>query len=174
MPLLLIPLAFLILLALWLVLLPFSLWQRFRYGKSRRRVLPWLVGLNAWTLLATTVVFFVINAILQWWFPHNLLQAVAGWLAGVALGIVALWLARFERLHDGLYVTPNLWLVLALTLLVAARVIASFVQMFRQGSAWWSGEAISADWHSGLVAVAGLLLGYALAFQWGLRRRLRR
>lgn len=173
MPLLIIPLVFLLLLVLWLVLLPVSLWQRFRYGRARRLARPWLVSFNAWTFLAATGLFVLLNAIAQWWFPHNLLHAMAGWLAGVGLGIVALWLSRFERHADGLYYTPNVWLVLALTVLVAARVVVSVVQLFRQGSAWWSGQTLAADWHSGLVAVAGLLLGYALAYQWGLRRRLR-
>lgn len=174
MPLLIVPLVFLLLLALWLVLLPLSLWQRFRYGKSRRLARPWLVGFNAWSLLIATCLFLLINAVVQWWLPHTLLQAVAGWLAGLALGIIALWLSRFERLPDGLYYRPKVWLVLALTLLVAGRVVVSFVQIYRQGSAWWSGHPLDTDWHAGLVAVAGLLLGYGLAYQWGLRSRLRR
>lgn len=174
MPLLIIPVVLLLVLLLAVILLPLSLVQRFRYGRARRRAWPWLVSFNAWFLLAATLLFLAVSALMQWWFPHNLMQAGLGWLAGVALGIVALWLTRYERAADGLYYTPNVWLVLSLTLLVAGRLLVSGVQMFRQGSAWWSGQALAADWHAGLVAVAGLLLGYALAYQWGLRRRLQR
>ena len=174
MPFLIIPLALLLILLLAVILLPVSLVQRFRYGRARRRAWPWLVSFNAWFLLGASAVFLLVSALMQWWFPHNLMQAGLGWLAGVALGIVALWLTRYERAVDGLYYTPNVWLVLSLTLLVAGRLLVSVVQIFRQGSAWWSGQHLTGDWHAGLVAVAGLLLGYALSYQWGLRRRLRR
>jgi len=174
MPFLIIPLALLLILLLAVILLPVSLVQRFRYGRARRRAWPWLVSFNAWLLLGASAVFLLVSALMQWWFPHNLMQAGLGWLAGVALGIVALWLTRYERAVDGLYYTPNVWLVLSLTLLVAGRLLVSVVQIFRQGSAWWSGQHLTGDWHAGLVAVAGLLLGYALSYQWGLRRRLRR
>lgn len=174
MPLLILPLVLLLVLFLAVILLPVSLVQRFRYGRARRRAWPWLVSFNFWFLLVASALFLLVSALMQWWFPHNLLQAGLGWLAGVALGIIALWLTRYERAVDGLYYTPNVWLVLSLTLLVAGRLLVSLVQIYRQGSAWWSGGHLSADWHAGLVAVAGLLLGYALAYQWGLRRRLRR
>ncbi len=174
MPLLIIPLAFLILMALWVVLLPVSIWQRYRLGRSRRLARPWLVGFNAWFLLATVVVFLAINAIANVWFPHNLLQAFAGMLIGMLLGVLALWTSRYEWQPQGLFHTPNPWLILLLTLLVAGRIVLSVVQIARQGAAWWSGHALDADWHAGIVALAGLLLGYALAYQWGLRHRLRR
>ena len=174
MPLLILPLVLLLVLFLAVILLPVSLVQRFRYGRARRGAWPWLVSFNFWFLLGASGVFLLVSALMQWWFPHNLLQAGLGWLAGVALGIIALWLTRYERAVDGLYYTPNVWLVLSLTLLVAGRLLVSLVQIYRQGSAWWSGAHLAGDWHAGLVAVAGLLLGYALAYQWGLRRRLRR
>lgn len=174
MPLLILPLVLLLVLFLAVILLPISLVQRFRYGRARRRAWPWLVSFNFWFLLAASGVFLLVSGLMQLWFPHNLLQAGLGWLAGVALGIIALWLTRYERAVDGLYYTPNVWLVLSLTLLVAGRLLVSLVQIYRQGSAWWSGAHLSGDWHAGLVAVAGLLLGYALAYQWGLRWRLRR
>ena len=46
MPLLIVPLVILILLGLWPVLLPLSIWQRYRLGKARRKAWPWLVNLN--------------------------------------------------------------------------------------------------------------------------------
>ena len=49
MPLLLVPLLILLLLLAWLLLLPLSLWQRYRFGKMRRRALPWLVKQNSFS-----------------------------------------------------------------------------------------------------------------------------
>lgn len=174
MPLLLIPLAFLVLLALWVLLLPLSLWQRFRMGRAQRRALPWLVSFNAWLLLASVLVFLAVSALAQFWFPHNLAQAGAGLLAGALLGSIALRCSRFEWRPQGLFYTPNLWITLGLTLLVAGRVLISIVQLARQGMAWWHDAPMDLDWHDGLVALAGVLLGHALVYAWGLRRRLRR
>lgn len=48
--LLLIPLLVIGLFALWVVLLPVSIFQRYRFGKARRRVQPLFVRANAWLL----------------------------------------------------------------------------------------------------------------------------
>ena len=90
------------------------------------------------------------------------------------MGVVGLWLSRFEHTPQGLFYTPNPWLVLALTVLVAARIAMGFVELWRH----WQGRETLAmvpvlD-HASLFAVAGLLLGYYLAYTWGLRRRLPR
>jgi len=47
MPLLLLPLLVVALVLLWLLLMPFALWQRYRTGRSRRRAVRWVVTLNA-------------------------------------------------------------------------------------------------------------------------------
>ena len=52
MPLLLVPVAVLLLFALWLVLLPLSLWARYATGRARRRAQGWIVGGHAWLLAA--------------------------------------------------------------------------------------------------------------------------
>lgn len=174
MPLLLIPLLLLLLLLIWGVLLPLSLWQRFRFGKARRLARPWWVRVNAWLWLLSVFVYLVACAVLQWWFPQQWVQALAGLAAGAMLGVLGLALSRFERRPEGLFYTPNPWLILALTLLVAGRIVLGLVQMARQGMAWVDGGTVDAQWHAGLVAVAGVLLGYSLAYAWGLRWRLRR
>ena len=172
MPLLIVPLVILVLLVLWLLLLPFSLWQRYRLGKARRKAWPWLVRLNSWLLLFSVSLFLVSMAITNVWWPGALAYALAGMGAGLLAGIIGLWLSRFEQTPQGMYYTPNPWLVLSLTLLVAARIAMGFVEMWR----YWQGrEALSIipvlD-HASLFAVAGLLLGYYLSYTWGLRRRL--
>lgn len=174
MPLLLIPLAFLILMALWAVLLPLSIWQRYRIGRSRRLARPWLVNFNAWSMLVVAGLFVIVNALLGAWFPHQFVQAMGGILVGLLVAIAALWTSRFEWQSQGLYYQPNPWIILGLTALVVGRVVLSVFQIAKQGSAWWNGQPLESDWHAGVVALAGLLLGYALGYAWGLRHRLRR
>ncbi len=172
MPLLIVPLAVLVLLGLWLLLLPLSLWQRYRMGKARRRARPWLVRLNAWALLVSLLLFLASMALTNVWWPGALAYATAGLGIGVVTGIAGLWLSRFETTPQGMFYTPNPWLVLALTLLVAGRIAMGFVELWR----YWQGRESLAlvpvlD-HASLFAVAGVLLGYYLAYTWGLRRRL--
>ncbi|KAF1721855.1 DUF1453 domain-containing protein [Pseudoxanthomonas wuyuanensis] len=173
MPLLLIPLLLLILLALWVVLLPLSLWQRYRYGKARRLARPWLVSVNAWVLALSVAIFVAVSAIGGYWWPGSLLHAAGGLALGSVLGLIGLWISRFEITPHGLYYQPDPWLVLALTAVVAGRIVLGFLQLY-----WhWQGAdtAIAGlDGHGSLVGVAGLLLGYYLAYQWGLKRRLAR
>ena len=172
MPLLIVPLVVLVLLALWLVLLPVSLWQRYRMGKARRRARPWLVRFNAWALLVSLLLFLASMAVTNVWWPGALAYAASGVGIGVVLGIAGLWLSRFEATPQGMFYTPNPWLVLSLTLLVAGRISMGFVELWR----YWQGREslalIPVLDHASLFAVAGLLLGYYLAYTWGLRRRL--
>ncbi len=174
MPLLVVPLVVLVLLVLWLVLLPLSLWQRYRLGKARRKAWPWLVKLNSWVLLFSACVYLTGMLLTNVWWPGALGYALAGIGIGLVAGIIGLWLSRFEATSQGLFYTPNAWLILGLTLLVSARIAMGFVEMWR----YWQGREalpiIPVLDHASLFAVAGLLLGYYLSFTWGLRRRLPR
>lgn len=177
MPLLLLPLLLLGFALLWVVLLPLSLWQRYRRGRARRRALPWAIRLNAWLLLVSTGVFLLGAWVAGHWVTAALAHAALGLSMGVALGIVGLWLTHFEPLGtargDRLYYTPNRWLVLGLTAVVAARIGYGLLQAARI----WDGADAHALWlarQGSLLAVAGVLLGHYLAYNWGLRRRLAR
>ena len=110
MPLLIVPLVILLLLALWVLLLPVALWQRYRLGKARQRAWPWLVKLNAWMLLASLLLFLASMAVTQFWWPGAISYAVGGVVAGLLLGWLGLWASRFEYTPQGLYYTPNPWL----------------------------------------------------------------
>lgn len=174
--LLLLPVVLLALLALALLLWPLALWQRYRVGKSRRRALPWLVAVNA-AGGAISLPLFVLGAwIGSHWIDGALANALAGLLAGVALGALGLWLTRFEAGESQLHYTPNPWIVLALTLLVAVRVLLGAWQAWHR--AWHGGPApVPWPWlagHASVLAIAGLLLGYYATYAWGLHRRTRR
>ncbi|MGO1070232.1 DUF1453 domain-containing protein [Lysobacter sp. CA199] len=171
MPLLLIPLALLILLALWALLIPIGLIQRYRYGKARRRALPWAVSLAAGLSFASLLLLFLSAWAIGHWVADAPTYAATGFLGGGVLGVIGLGLTRFEDEAKGLFYTPNRWLVLGLTLLVAARIVYG---LWQTAHAWGDGHE---DWLSrqgSLLAVGGLLLGYYQIYTLGLRRRLRR
>ncbi len=171
--LLLIPLLLAGVAALWALLLPIALIQRYRRGRARRRAIGWAVTVNAWLLTASALLLIATAWGLGHWIDGALRHALIGLLAGVVVGIAGVWLTRFEPGAAGLYYTPNRWLVLAVTVLVAARIAFGLLR----GWQLWQADAASTVWldqQAGLLAVGGLLLGYYLAYTWGLRRRVLR
>ena len=176
MPFLLLILLILLLLLplLWVVLLPLSLWQRYRYGRARRLARGWVLLINAWGLLLSVAVFLIATAVSLVWWPDSLMHAGLGLALGAALGVAGLGLTRWEVAPQGVFYQPNAWLVLALLVVVAARIALGFFQLAR----YWQSDASPAlaAWagHGSLVGVAGLLLGYYLAYAWGVKWRVAR
>ena len=169
--LLLVPLIVLVVVALWALLLPVSLWARYRTGRARRRAQGWVIRANAWLLVASCALYLLSAWIASHWAAPALRDAAVGGLAGIGIGIVGLWLTRFERDDTGYFFTPNRWLVLALTVLVAARIVVGLWFVLHPvaampGDAWLQAGS--------LFGVGGVLLGYYLAYTWGLRARLPR
>ena len=174
MPLLLLPLLVVGLVLLWALLLPLLLVQRYRLGKARRRQFGWVVAANAWTALPSAVLFLLGAWASGHWIPGALAWAAAGLGLGIVLGGVGLLTSRFERLADGLYLTPNRWLVLGLTLLVAARIALGLWQAWahwRHGAGFVDNAGMAGP--GSVIAVGGVLLGYFVAMAWGVRARLR-
>lgn len=174
MPLLLLPLIVLVLFAAWLVLLPVSLWARYSSGRARRRAQGWFLRGNAW-LLAVSLPIFVASA---WAATHWMADALrdAGWglLIGVGAGVIGVLLTRFERDAKGWTYTPNRWVALVLTAIVAARVFAGLWMAWRHLAGDASG-AIAGWLDAGAwTGIAGVFLGYALAYTWGVLARLSR
>ena len=174
MPLLLLPLLLIALVLVWALLLPLALLQRYRRGHARKRARAWAVRLNAWLMLVAAGVFVATAWLAGHWVNGALAHASIGLVSGIAIGILGLWLTRFEfgESHAGLLVyTPNRWLVLALTGVVALRIGYGLLR----GWQWSRGEGDAAEWlaqQGNLLAVGGLLLGHYLAYAWGLRQRL--
>lgn len=169
--LLLIPLLVVGLFALWVVLLPLSLFQRYRFGKARRRVQPWFVRANAWLLSVSALVFVLFAWAAGNWIDGALPDALAGLALGGLLGVLGLLLDRFEWTSLGVFRTPNRWLVLGLSLLVAGRIVLGL------WLAWSDAPATGTPgWatRGGLLGIGGLLVGYAWATAVGLRRRIAR
>jgi hypothetical protein len=169
--LLLIPLLLIGLFALWALLLPLSIFQRYRFGKARRRVQPWFVRANAWLLAASTILFLAFSWVAANWIEGALPDAMVGLALGGLVGALGLALDRFEWTSQGMFRTPNRWLVLGLALLVAGRIVMGL------WLAWSDAPATgTASWatRGGLIGVGGILLGYAVATAWGLRFRIAR
>ena len=172
--LLLLPVAILGLLALWLVLLPVSLWARYASGRARRRAQGWVVRGNAWLFVLALPLFLLSAWAATRWMDDALRDGCAGLLAGIVVGIVGLRLTRFERDSKGWIYTPNRWVVLALTSIVALRVLAGLWMAWGHLSGDASGTVGELLEAGAWTAIAGVFLGYGLAYTWGLRARLAR
>lgn len=176
MPLLLIPAIVLLAVALALLLWPFALWQRYRQGSARRKAVRWLARLNAGVLSLATALFLA-GALLGGFVVDGARgHALAGLLAGCALGVVGLWCTRFEITPVSMFYTPNRWLTLGLTALVAAKL---GLTLWRAVAGASGAAAPLETWGTlggpaGLFAAGGLLVGYHLAYAWGLRARVLR
>ncbi|MBE2210401.1 MAG: DUF1453 domain-containing protein [Xanthomonadaceae bacterium] len=174
--LLLLPLLVLAIVALWAVLLPISLIQRYRFGRKRRRVLGWANSVNAWLVLVSLAAFFTSAWMATRWLPQALSMAAIGLAVGIVLGLLNLAISRREVEAGHFYVTPNALLVLALTLLVAGRILLGLWQLYEHGFQWHPIQREEA-WFlrpDSLFALGGLLLGHYAAWCWGLRTMLRR
>jgi hypothetical protein len=158
-----------------IALIPFSLIQRFRMGTLRRRAIRWVIGLNAAGTFLSSVFFLISAAITTRWFPGTLTYTAAGLAAGGVAGALGLALTRWEFGGGRLYYTPNRWLVLVITLVVAARVFYGFYRSYHAWQAtldrmtWVAASGVATSMSAGAI-----VLGYYLVYWMGVRRRLRR
>ena len=171
----LLALALLLLLPLLVIAaMPLILVLRYRAGTARRQARPWLATVNAVMMLVSAGFFLVAAAVTRLWVADALSSAAAGLAIGAILGLVGLWLTRWEPTARDLHYTPNRWLVLAITLVVAVRVLYGF---WRGAAAWGSTDSISvieAFGVGGSLAAGGTVIGYYVAYGVGLRRRIGR
>lgn len=174
MPLLIVLGVLMLVLVAWVLLLPLWLYLRLRQGKARRRLVPWLVRLNAWTLLASAGLFVASMALAGYWWPDALAHALSGLVAGLCIGTLAVLLGKVEHAAQASYHTPNAWVSAALAVLVLLRLAAGAVDAWRRIGGHEALAWIPAFGHTTLFALAGLLLGHGLATAWGLRWRLPR
>ena len=167
MPLLIIPV--IVILAV-IALIPVSLIQRYRMATSRQRARGWLVAVNLTGLVLSAVMFLASAAVTSVWVPNALTYTAAGLAAGCLLGIVGLGLTRWEPSAGALHYTPNRLLVLGITLVVTARLVYGF---WRGMHAWRAGM-LSDSGVAGSMAAGAVVLGYYLAYWFGVRRRFKR
>ena len=172
MPLLLLPLLLAGLVVLWLLFLPVLLLQRYRLGRARQRAIGWIVGLNAWLLLASAALLLAGAWLGQRWIVDALPFAAGGLAVGILLGMLGTRFATLEFTAAGVFHTPNRWLVLLLTGVVAVRIALGMWQSCLHLDAGHASGGLL-EQQGSLFALGGLLMGHYLAYAWGLRRALR-
>ena len=154
-------------------LVPFSIVQRFRSGTTRRRARRWVAAINLAGLTLSALLFAGGALLSTPWIPAAPAYALAGFGAGLVLGALGIVLTRWHSVPRGrLEYTPNRWLVLAVTSVVAARVLYGF---WRSWYAWQIGLEsmawIAASGVVGSMAAGAVVLGYYLTFWAAVYRR---
>jgi uncharacterized membrane protein YbhN (UPF0104 family) len=112
---------------------------------------------------------------MSYWIPAAFGYALVGLAGGCLLGLLGLWLSRWEETPRSLHYTPSRALVLAITLVVMARLIYG---SWRSWHAWHltPGDAswLAASGAAGSLAAGALVLGYYLTYWAGVWRRVSR
>jgi hypothetical protein len=167
-----------VLAALGLVLLlvlsaPFLLIVRYRVGTARRPAQRWVVTINLLSLLASAALFVWVAAMTNFWVAHAFDYSLAGLLGGVLVGLLGLTLTRWEPTPRALYYTPDRWLVLLITLAVAARMLYGLWRIWHA----WRTTGPDYSWLAaagipGSMAVGALVLGYYMTYFAGVRWRI--
>ena len=158
-----------------IALMPLLLIQRYRAGKARRQARPWAATLNLAVMAFSALCFLISAAFTTIWIPRSLPGAALGMIAGLVLGVFGLLITRWEADARAMHYTPNSWLVLFVTLIVSARVMYGLFRTVAAAQAGLSGTALaSAFGVPESLAAGALVIGYYLAFNAGLRWRIRR
>ena len=158
-----------------IALMPLILLQRYRVGSARRLARPLVARLTLGAMLFSAVFFLTSAAVTAIWVPRAFTFSAAGLAAGIALGVLGLWLTRWEATPRTLHYTPNRWLVLFITLLVSARIAYGLWRSWRMAQAGFGGAPLIAAFGvAESMAAAATVIGYYLAFSAGLQARIRR
>lgn len=165
MPILLLAVAIILIPAVIALCVPLSIVQRYRTGTAKRPARSWVAAANTVLVGVSILTFLVTAAVTNVWIPGAVNHSLIGLLTGILLGIVGVLVSRWETGGDTISYTPNRWLILTITLLVAGRIGYG---LWRAWHAWqttpedrsWIAEAGL----SGSMAIGALLLGYYLSF----------
>jgi hypothetical protein len=165
------------LLLVFLVVLstPLLLVLRYRIGTARRPARRWITTINLVSLLISAALFLWVAAMTNFWVPNAFRYSLIGFIAGVLLGLLGLKLTRWEPTAHTLHYKPNRWLVLLITLAVAARLLYGFWRIWHA----WQTTGPDTSWLAsaripGSMGVGALVLGYYFTYFAGMRWRLRK
>lgn len=158
-----------------IALTPVMLLQRYRAGTSRQPARRWLVMLAVISTGLSASFLLFSAAFTNIWVSDAFGDTALGLAAGCALGVSGLLLTKWEPTARSLHYTPNRWMVLVITLVVAGRVLFG---LYRAGVATTSGmtggEVATAFGVAESLSAAGLVIGYYLAYNAGVIWRIRR
>jgi hypothetical protein len=152
---------------------PLLLLLRYRAGTARRMARAWIATVNVVSLFLSAGLFIWIAAMTNFWVPRAFEYSLIGMLSGCLLGLLGLALTRWERTASAIYYTPNRWLVLLVTLAVAARMIYGLWRIWHA----WHTTGHDTSWLAaagipGSMSVGALVLGYYLCYFAGIRWRI--
>jgi hypothetical protein len=170
-----VPLLVALLVVCGLVLATPLIWVlRYRAGTARRLARPWVLTVNLLSLLVSAALFIWVAALTNLWVPRAFSYSLIGMLSGCLLGLLGLSVTRWEKTGTATYYTPNRWLVLFITLAVAARIFYGFWRIWHT----WQTAGDDTSWLAaaripGSMAVGALVLGYYLTYFAGTRWRIR-
>jgi hypothetical protein len=158
-----------------IVMTPFLLIQRYRVGSSRRAASGWMATLGVISMSLSALFFLVTAAFTTVWVPYAFTYSVEGFATGCVIGLFGLLVTRWEPTPRSLHYTPNRWLVLVITFLVAGRVMFGLYRSVMAAQAGLAGSsALAAFGVPQSLAAGGLVIGYYLAYTAGVRWRIRR
>ena len=158
-----------------IVLMPLSLVLRYRAGTARRPARRWVAAINVVAVSVSATLLLLVAAVTSYWIPVALRYALTGLAGGGLLGLLGLWLSRWEETPRSLHYTPSRALVLAIMLVVAARLVYGF---WRSWHAWHAAVGdtswLVASGAAGSLAAGALVLGYYLTYWAGVWLRIKR
>jgi hypothetical protein len=174
MPLLMLALPFVLVLAV-LLFMPVILLQRYRIGTARRQARAWVATANVVAMGLSATFFMAVAAVTTLFVANAFTYSLIGLLAGAVIGVLGVWSSRWESTSGSLHYTPNRWLVLAITLVVTARVMYGFWRAWHS----WRVSPDDTSWLAsaglaGSLGAGAVVLGYYLAYWIGVRRRVKR
>src|SRR5690606_41248052 len=125
-------------LALLCLACPLGFSLRVLKGRARRRAHPLALALIAVVLAASALLFVAGELVAGVWLDHGAWNAAAGLLAGLALSVAGLRLARFDGGAGALFYTGNDLLASVLVLQVAARVALAAWPAWHRAVVGWT------------------------------------
>lgn len=130
---------------------------------------------NLFFITISVTLFLLTAAITSAWVPGAFTYSLLGLAGGCALGFLGLALSHWEATPQALHYTPNRWLVLSITVVVAVRLCFGFWRAwqawrFTPGEQSWLAESGLA----GSMAVGAVVLGYYFTYWAGVWRRVKR
>ena len=175
MPLLVVVFAALAMVVFMALLLPLSIFYRYRASTARRRARNWVATVNVYGIGLSATLFLVSATITNFWVPNALRNVAIGMLTGFLLGMIGVAITRWEITPQSIHFTPNRWLVSSITLLVIGRIGFGFWR----GWQTWRATAdqtslLAAIGVAGSMGAGAVVIGYYLMYWIGLRRRLSR